>query len=170
MRSRSAVSFESHLEKLAEEDAGTKDAQGGAAAKGASNSDKRKQRKKVDLFAMQSAHVDKHRQLKQMLREKRKMEGSLANSRSLVGNFMSSKDAPWRPLHNRKLHDQQKTEQSIKRIQGNLHGCSHARHELMEMQKRMSHLTCAPPSTLCSELKHAFADTLRRKHSEDEFE
>merc|ERR1719311_1658139 len=30
--------------------------------------------------------------------------------------------------------DQQQTEKSIKRIESHLHGCSHARHELMEMQ------------------------------------
>jgi len=151
--------FEDHDAPAPKIDAGTR---------ATSDSEKRslyRRAKKMDLVAKEAAHVDKHRQLKQILREQRQGEKSLSCSRHLVGHLVSSKDGCWR----RKLQDQAKTEQSIKRIEENLHGCSHARHELMEMQRKLA-LVCnpIPAATLCSDLKHAFSDTLRRNHSFDE--
>jgi hypothetical protein len=125
--------------------------------------EKRKKEKKIDLLARESAHMDKHRQLKQMLRQERQDSGSLSSCKRLVGGLMSSKDT-----HRRKLIDQQKAEKSIKRIQGHLHDCSHARHELVAMQRKMA-LLSDPPMTFCSDLHHIFADTLKRTHSQDDF-
>lgn len=147
------------------EEALSRDAEQGAGAKCSGSSgypEKRKRDKKIDLVARECAHVDKHRQLKQMLREERQVSGSLSSCKRLVGGLVTSKDTPWR----RKLIDQQKTEKSIKRIEGHLHGCSHARHELVAMQRKMA-LLSDPPTTFCSDLHHIFADTLKRTHSQD---
>jgi len=137
-------------------------------AKGSVLIDKRKRMKKIDLFARESAHVDKHRQLKVMLREQRQNARSLSCSRHLVGHLERSKDGSVRC---RKMIDQQKMEKSVSRIAGHIHGCSHARHELQEMQKKMAFAVSPGPSTaLGCDLKGAFADALRRPHTPDNFD
>jgi len=127
--------------------------------------DKRKRMKKIDLAARESAHVDKHRQLKVMLREQRKMDRSLSCARHLVGHLERNKDGPWR----RKMIDQQKMEKSVNRIAGHLHGCSHARHELQEMQKKMAFaLSPGPTAAVSFDLRHAFEDAVGRPHADYE--
>jgi len=136
---------------------------GGAAleqsSKGYPRMDKRRRSKVIDwndLAARESEHVDKHRQLKVMLREQRLGDRSLSCSRHLVGHLARSKDGPCR-----KIIDRQKMEKSVNRIAGHITGCSHARHEMHELQKQMAAL-CAPP-TDNYDLKHAFGDAFRRQ-------
>lgn len=119
----------------------------------------------IDLNAKESAHADKRRQLKAILREQRAADRSLSCSKHLVGFLSKSKDGPYR----RKMCDQQKMQESVSRIAGHIHGCSHARHDLQELSKKMA-MVCAPPSAtavLSGDLKHAFADAIRKTHQDD---
>jgi len=160
------ASFASQPEELS-----ARDAELDSAAKASGYCDKRKQLKQVDLYAKQLSHADKHRQLKQMFREERQL--GRGDGRSLCSNYAANtkrggvKETPSR----RKMIDQQKTEQSIKQIQGHLHGCSHARHELMEMQRTMSkmagNMDLAGRASF-TDLKAAFGSALH-KHDADEF-
>lgn len=135
-----------------------------SASKGSGRTDKRKQMKKIDLFARESAHVDKHRQLKVMLREQRLQDRSLSCSRHLLGHLARPKDGPWRG----KIVDQQKMEKSVNRIAGHISGCSLARRELQEMQKKMAFASGPKESAMNFDLKHAFADAFHRPHPLDQ--
>jgi hypothetical protein len=128
--------------------------------------DKGKRLKQIDLVAREYAHADKHRQLKTMLRERRHAQQSLFASKFLVEK--PSKVDPWR----RKALDQAQVEQSVRRIEGQLNGCSNARQELLELQRKMAE-TCGPERSplrpsICSDLKMGFADALRRQHTCDD--
>jgi len=148
------------------EDFPCRDTVSNSLSKGSALLDKPRRLKTIDLVARESAHMDKHRQLKTMLREQRQMEQPLSRARHLVEKQKRSKDGP-KDARCRKLLDQQHTEQYVRRIAGHLQGCSQSRHELMEMQKKMGFaMVCAPPppTTVCSDLKSAFADMLHRPH------
>lgn len=135
--------------------------------KGSKYTDKRRNTKKLDLYdlaAKESAHVDKHRQLKVMLREQRQQDRSLSCSRHLVAHLARSKDGSTRC---RKMIDQQRMEKSVSRIAGHLSGCSHARHELQEMNKKMASFLAPSPSACSFDLKDAFGDALRRQRAID---
>lgn len=138
--------------------------------KGQKYTDKRKSTKKFDLHdlaAKESAHADKHRQLKVMLREQRQQSRSLSSSRHLVSHLARSKDGSTRC---KKMIDQQRVDQSVSRISGHLHGCSQSRHELQEMTKKMASVLAPSPSASNLDLKNAFGDAfagLRRQRAID---
>jgi len=165
LRSTSRVRFSTQDEVQVQEDS-CRGAVPEAVSKAAALFEKRsKKLKRVDLYAREHAHLEKHRQLKTTLRDQRHLDRSLSCSRHLVEKPIpkGSKDKC------RKLLDQQFQEQLGKRIENHITGCSNARQELMEMQRKMA-LVCPPPPSevrvsLMSDLKGAFADVLHRPHA-----
>lgn len=117
-----------------------------------------KKTKKIDLVAKEFAHLDKHRQLKSILKDQRQMDRSLSHSRFLVEKPKNFKD----PRCN-KIRDAQNTEESVRRISSHISSIPKARHDILELQRKMASV-CAPPpvSSVAADLKCAFADMLHR--------
>lgn len=102
---------------------------------------------------MAPEHIAEQRRLKKLLREKRKSSRSVSECRHLVGSSMTGDDAS---VH--RQIDRQEAIKSFQRIEDHMRGCSHARHELVEMQKKMGRL-CATRE-VSANLRQAFSGSL----------
>jgi len=78
---------------------------------------------------------------------------------NLLGK-LTSKDGPAR-LKN----DQAKSEKSVQRIQGHIRDCSRARHDLVDLQKKMALVCNHMSDDFQHDLHEAFSGCLRRKNS-----
>jgi hypothetical protein len=111
----------------------------------------------ADLAAKESKHNNSRRHLKKRLREERQNSRSVFYSMNLVGKS-AMKDDP-----SKMRLDRARSEKSVQRIEGHLRDCSHARHELMEMQKKMALVCNKISDEVSGELHNAFAGVFKRK-------
>lgn len=118
-------------------------------------------------------HLAKKKQLRTLFREERQTTDRTSRSSSLCRQLVERVKANDDSWHWRAdLQHKQEAEKSVQRIEGHMRGCSNARHELMQMQKKLNKMCTLPPaipSDISTNLRQVFASALgRRSAAEDD--